>query len=67
MINLLLFIYSFTQRADVRKHKKTVHEKARDFHCSECKLSFGEVRNLLLTLKCFVVTINPISFFYDKF
>lgn len=35
----------FTQRADVRKHKKTVHDKARDFHCAECPLSFGEVSN----------------------
>lgn len=33
----------FTQGADLRKHKKTVHEGARDYKCAECHLSFGEV------------------------
>lgn len=37
---------SFTQRSDVRKHQKTVHDKQRDHLCTECGLSFGERGNL---------------------
>lgn len=52
-------LHSFTQRADVRKHKKTVHEKARDFRCEECNLSFGEVCELNKLIISIYLVLKP--------
>ena len=53
---------TFTRERDMRRHKKTIHEKATGVCCNKCKKSFTRVDNLKAHQK-----VCSKYFFFDLF